>query len=333
LTIAHVDQAVSDAFLAVIRPATIEAVLALSEEFDREQAQIERQWQLRLERARYEAERARRQYDLCEPENRLVARELESRWNDQLRAVAELEQEYRREHERGLTPLTEEEKTFLRRLVGDVPALWHAAATTMHERKRLLRCLIREVILRRDEGTKGAAGATTIRIGWRSGAWSELEVWRPGSGDHARTAETILARIRAWAQHETDERIAERLNTGGLSTRMGLSWTAERVHHIRAYHGIATACPVMPRAGAVRGDGLVSVRTAAERLGVVPTAFEHWRKWGVVQTAQRGIGSPFWLRLTEEDFARLDGTLGAQGYGRQLRRSLPGATSISTRRA
>jgi hypothetical protein len=102
LTREHVDRAVGEAFLAVIRPVEIEALLALGEEFDRERAQVERQWQLRLERARYEAERARRQYDRCEPEHRLVARELETRWNDQLRLLAELEDEYRRERSRGL---------------------------------------------------------------------------------------------------------------------------------------------------------------------------------------------------------------------------------------
>lgn len=93
---------------------------------ERERAQIERQWELRLERARYGAERARRQYDRCEPENRLVARELETRWNEQLRGLAELEEEYRREQSRGLSPLTEEEKVLLRSLVSDLPALWSA---------------------------------------------------------------------------------------------------------------------------------------------------------------------------------------------------------------
>jgi DNA invertase Pin-like site-specific DNA recombinase len=316
LTISHVDQAVSDAFLAVIRPAAIEAVLALSQEFDRERAQVEHQWQRRRERARYEAERARRQYDACEPEHRLVARELERRWNDQLRVVAELEEEYQRQHERDLAPLTEAEKTLLRTLVGDVPALWHATATTMEERKRLLRCVIGEVVLQRDAGAKGAAGITSLRIGWRSGAWSDLRVPRPSSGDHARTAEAVLTRIRALAPQEPDDRIAEQLNREGLTTRMGLSWTPQRVHHIRAYHGIPTGCPVMPQDGAIRGDGLVSVHTAAERLGVAPTAFTHWRTWGFVQAEQRGAGAPIWLRLTEEDYARLDGSLGKQGYGR-----------------
>ena len=107
---AHVDDAVSAAFLAVIRPAELEASLALADDLARDQAQVAQQWQLRLERARYEADRVQRQYDAVEPENRLVARELERRWNEKLRAVTELEGEYRSEQERGLSPLTEAER-------------------------------------------------------------------------------------------------------------------------------------------------------------------------------------------------------------------------------
>lgn len=315
LTIEHVDEAVSEAFLAVVQPAEVDALLALSAEFDQERVQIDRQWQLRLERARYEVERARRQYDLCEPENRLVARELETRWNERLRAVDELEEEYRREQSRGLSPLTEDEKALLRSLVSDLPALWRAAETGVEERKRLLRCLIREVVLDRGEGARGRGGITRIRIGWKSGAWTDLRVRRPASSDHTRTPEVALDRIRALAPRVTDERIAEILNGDGLATRMGLAWTAARVYHIRQSHGIVTGCPTMPREGSARGDGLVSVRAAADILGVVPTALDHWQKWGFLQLEQRGVGSPLWVRLTAEEIGRLDGTLAARGYG------------------
>ncbi|MGH2351032.1 MAG: recombinase family protein, partial [Chloroflexota bacterium] len=167
LTIDHVDRAVTAAFLQVVEPAHIEAALAMAEELERDRAVVERQWGLRLERARYDAERAFRQYDLCEPEHRLVARELEGRWNEQLRVLAELEAEERRERERGLSPLTDDEKATLARLVSDVPALWAAPETGMDERKRLVRCLIGEVVLLRDDRRRATGGTTTIRIGWR----------------------------------------------------------------------------------------------------------------------------------------------------------------------
>jgi hypothetical protein len=120
LTIAHVDRAVGEAFLAVIQPAQVAAALALAKDVERDRAAAQRQWALRLERARYEAERAFRQYGLCEPENRLVARELEARWNAQLRAVAALEAQYQQEQDRSLAPLTPEEQAALWQLVGDV---------------------------------------------------------------------------------------------------------------------------------------------------------------------------------------------------------------------
>jgi len=259
----------------------------------------------------------------------LVARELERRWNDQLRAVAELEGEYRRERERGLSPLTDDEKAALRRLVGDVPALWQAEGTTMEERKRLLRCLIREVILRRDEAAKGAAGTTTIRIGWRSGAWTEVAACPPGSSAHLSTPPPVLERIRALAPRESDDRIAALLTADGLTTRWGLPWTAGRVHHIRSYHGIPTACPLLPQGLVARGDGFVPVKAAAARLGVVPSALAHWWRWGFIQGEQHGDGSPLWVRLTDEDVARLDGTVAAQGAGRWRLREAQRALGLS----
>ena len=333
LAIAHVDQAVGAAFLAVVEPAAVEALLALSDEVDRERAQAERQWQLRLERARYDAARARRQYDACEPENRLVARELETRWNARLRTVAALEAEYQRAQRRGLAPLTDAEKAQLRALVGDVPALWHAAATTAEDRKRLLRCLVREAVLTRDTAAKGAGGVTTVRLGWKSGAWTAVRVRRPSTADQARTPSAVLARIRTSAAQVPDERIAEHLNADGVTTRQGLPWTALRVERIRRYHRIPTKCPAMPTrlpvAGQPRGDGLMSVGAAAARLGVAPSALSHWRKWGFLYAEQRGPGAPLWVRLTPEDVARLDGTLAAQGHGRwrlQEARRLLGVT-------
>jgi DNA invertase Pin-like site-specific DNA recombinase len=315
LALSHVDRAVSEAFLAVIRPAEIEALLALSEEFDRERVQSERQWQLRLERARYEAERAHRQYDQCEPEHRLVARELETRWNEKLRVVAELEEEHRQNQSRGLSPLSEEEKGLLRLLVGDVATLWQARKTTDEDRKRLLRCLIREVVLTRDDGAKGTGGVTTIRIGWKSGAWTDLATHRPGTGEQARTAAAALDRLRDLAPRLPDERIAEVLNAEGFTTRFGLAWTTDRVHRIRGNHQISTGCPAMPQHGAIRGDGLVPLRTAAHMLQVTPSALDHWRRWGFLHVEQRQPDAPVWVRLTADDLARLDGTFAAQGCG------------------
>src|SRR5947209_23380 len=316
LTVDHVDRAITEAFLQVIEPAQVEAALALAEDLERDRAAVERQWELRLERARYEAERACRQYDLCEPENRLVARELEGRWNEKLRAVAEVEAAYREEQARGLVPLTDDEKATLRALVGNVRALRETVETQMEERKRLVRCLIREVVLVRDDRRRATGGITTIRIGWWSGAWSELQVHRPNSGESARTSHQVLERIQVLAQEHPDDRVAAILNAEGLPTKMGLPWTYRRVGHIRLRHGIPTACPIVPKGAGPRGDGLVPVEVVAEQVGISRSVVASWCRYGFLHAEQKAPLDPRWIRLTEEDLARLDGTRAAQGYGR-----------------
>ena len=106
------------------------------------------------------------------------------------------------------------------------------------DRKRLLRCLVEEVVLTRDDRPHATGGTTRIRIGWRGGAWSELRVPRPSSGDHMRTAAPVLARIRALVAQASDAQIAAILNAEGARTRKGLPWTALRVQQRRSYHGI-----------------------------------------------------------------------------------------------
>lgn len=95
----------------------------------------------------------------------------------------------------------------------------------MEERKRLVRCLIREVVLLRDDRPRGTGGLTTIRIGWCSGAWSTVQARRPSSGDAACTPEPLLARIRVLAQEHADDQVARILTGEGLQTRQGLPWT------------------------------------------------------------------------------------------------------------
>jgi DNA invertase Pin-like site-specific DNA recombinase len=320
LTIDHVDRAITEAFLHVIAPAQIEAALALAEDLERDRAAVERQWKLRLERVRYEADRAFRQYDLCEPENRLVARELERRWNEKLRAVAELEAVYRQEQERGLVPLTDEEKATVRQLVGDVRALWQAAETQMEERKRLVRCLIREVVLLKDEQPRGKGGITTIRIGWCSGAWNEVHARRPSAADLAGTPPAVLERIRTLAQQHPDDQVAAILNAEGLTTRTGLPWTYLRVGQVRFRQGIPTACPIVPKGVGPRGDGLVPIGAVMEQVGISRSVVSDWCRCGFLHAEQKSALDPRWIRLTEEDLARLDGSRAAQGYGRwQLR--------------
>jgi DNA invertase Pin-like site-specific DNA recombinase len=317
--IAHLDHALGALFLEAVRPAAIETTLAALAVLERERQALDRHWQLRIERARYEAQRAQRQYDAIEPENRLVARSLETRWNAALQALEQLEQEYAVVRRTELLPLDGTEQRTVRDLAADLPALWHAATTTDVDRKRLLRLVVTEVVLAVDTQAR-CAEATVV---WSGGATTRHEVRCPPLGWHGRTKDGVVARLRQLAQTLPDHKVAERLNAEGLPTRTGKAWTYARVHSMRKQHGIATACPLHTREAARRADGLLPAAAAAQCLGVSSSLIHLWVQQGVLVHDQRRSASRIWVRLDEGDLARLDGSSPAvphlPGFGEMMR--------------
>ena len=269
-------------------------------------------WQQRLERARYEAERAQRQFDRVEPEHRLVARELEQRWNDTLAEVQRLEREHVQAQQHQLAPLSESDRAMIRALMTDLPQVWQAETTTAAERKRLLRCLIRDVTL--DSVTE--PGLTVVRVCWQTGATTTRRVRRPRASDHLTTDAAILEQMRQLARTHSDDEIAERLNAQHFTTRRGKPWTYQRVHNVRVRNQIPSDCPIVPRGQETRGDGLVSVGRAAHLLHVSRATIDSWIRHGVL-FAQRMPGkNPYWLQVSAEDVARLTAQAPEPGFAR-----------------
>jgi DNA invertase Pin-like site-specific DNA recombinase len=297
------DQLVADAFLAAVQPAALETLLAALAAHEAERLALARHWAQRLERARYEAARAQRQYDACEPENRLVARTLETRWNAALAVVAQLEQEHAAAQRASLAPLTAAEQTAARALSADLPSVWAAPTTTAADRKRLLRLVIQEVTV--TVAPVGRRAAVTIR--WSGGAATAHTVTRPPVGWHCTTDPATVARLQEQAQHLPDHQIADELNAAGVRTQTGKRWTHQRVASIRKQHAIPTACPVGTAVRAVRGDGCMPVALAAERLSVSRSLVHVWVGLGALVGEQRVAASKRWVRLTAADAARLDG--------------------------
>jgi hypothetical protein len=191
-TLAHVDRAVEAAFLEVVEPARSEATIAAFAQLEQQRQALEQLWQPRLERARYEVERTHRQYNRVEPENRLVARELETQGNTALQTLHAVEPDYAREQARALAPLSAADRTLIEQVVTDLPRVWHAPTTTPADRKRMLRCLIREVSL----VPFSAPGQTRLHLRWQTGGMTTLTVHRPTSGDVQRLASALVARLR-----------------------------------------------------------------------------------------------------------------------------------------
>lgn len=300
----YLDEAIRDLFFEAVQPARIETILTALDTLEQERLALDKQWQLKLERARYAVRLAQRQYDAVDPQNRLVARELETRWNAALVSLEELERDYATAQRIDLAPLTAEEQLAVRQLADDLPTVWHAPTTTPVDRKRLMRLAIQEVTV---AVVAEAVRTATVRILWSGGVVTEHTVSCPPLGWHCVTDADLVARLRTLAQHYPDHQIAAQLNAEGIRTQTGKTWTYQRVYSIRKQHAIPTACPLDPQARAVRADGLLPVVLAAERLNVSPKLIHVWIQQGVLRSEQRTRMSYRWVELTEADRARLDG--------------------------
>ena len=299
---AHIDQAVAELFLQALQPIPLEAALAVVEQAEAQHQQVAQQWQLRLERARYETDLARRRYERVDPDHRLVAVELEKEWDQKLQTYHSLRQEWGQLQSQALAPLTEADRDRLRQLAQDVPVLWFAETTTVQDRKRLLRCLICEVTL----DSFSQAGFSRITVRWQTGTTTTVTVPRPKPGRH--TCLPLLERIRALAQTHPDDLIAATLNQEGWRTYTGLPWTRQRVAGVRRKNHLPGACPAVSVTPGPRGDGLIAVAEAAQLLRVSPSMITDWFRRGLLVGHQRRPGTPVWVRLTTQDQARYDGS-------------------------
>ncbi len=297
-----VDAAVADVVLAALAPDQLALALAALDELETEAHGLQRQWQLRLERARYAAQRAERQYRAVEPENRLVARSLERQWETALRAVEQLEHEHQTWHRQQAVTATATDREAILALGQDLPALWHAPTTTPAERKRLLRLVVREVLLDQHRGR----GQVWVQINWQTGAQTEHWVTRRvhSYADYVDGAH-LQQRVRelAGAACEDDE-IAEALNLEGFRTARDRRFQGPLLWRLRQQWGIAKA--VLPPSAAVAADARpYSVHAAAAAVGVFPGTVYKWLRTGRVQGEQRKKGRGWVIYLTVEGVATL----------------------------
>jgi len=299
-TIAYIDPFIEQLFLQAVQPARLQAALAALDQFDAYRQSLITQWRQRLERARYEVDLARRRYERVDPDNRLVAASLEQDWECALRQQASLEKEWAQAQSRQLQPLSDADRQAILALAADLPALW--LKTSPAERKRLLRCLILDVTL----DAFARPGFSRILVRWHTGATTALDVPRPRHGTPPATH--VANRLRQLAHHLSDDQIATQLNAEHFPTATGLPWTLDRVRSVRRKHKIPTACPLGTPAPGPRADGLVKSTEAAQRLNVHPSMISQWFRQGLLSGKQRKPGGWLWIRLSEEDLRRLDGS-------------------------
>ena len=195
----QIDQAVVEAFLRAVTPAAVEATQLALQQLEADQDAALGQWRLAVERARYEAERAERQYRAVEPENRLVARGLETEWEKRLRDLAAAEAELQRREQHRPRTLSPEEKNKIRFLGSDLKKVWTAPTTTDRDRKELLRTLLEEVMVTVDRPERRAH----LTLRWRGGTLTELDLSLPRSQPRGlRTEEETVSLLRRLAVQE-----------------------------------------------------------------------------------------------------------------------------------
>jgi hypothetical protein len=299
-----VDAEIERLVLQAFEPDRVALALGALEQLEREAATLERQWEMRIERARYEAARAQRQYEMCEPENRLVARNLERLWETKLRAVEEAEQEFQAWRRQHGSALTDEDRQQILALGEDLPKLWSAPTTTNADRKQIIRLIIKDVVL----DQKRERGKLWFKINWQTGATTEHWIKRRTTSyrEHA-DLEPLQARVRAMiAEGKPDNEIAAMLASEGYRTTKGGQINSVSVYRMRKCWGI--------RANRQYEDGrnpqkwedeTYSVQGAATVIGVKASAVHRWLRGGLLDARQSGKGGAWKIRLTEEQISCL----------------------------
>jgi len=240
MTSRPIDAAVVEAFLAVVSPVSLRVSMQVLEQVEQDLIAQRRQRELQLEQARYEARLAQRQYDSVDPSNRLVASELERRWNEKLERVTQLDRTYTQAERDAEWNLTAEERAGITELSRDLPAIWSAETTTNQERKQLLRMAIESVQL---DGNR-RAGQIEIQIHWRSGAVTSLSVKRAAPGEGSlKTPVEAVSRIHEMAPRRTYAEIAASLNRASLRSAFGRRLTSQHVGYICRRDGLAKGKP------------------------------------------------------------------------------------------
>jgi len=255
-----------------------------------------------LERARYEADLARRSFSRVDPENRLVARTLEHDWNEKLAEIEKLEHEYLTLPKLTAHLVSPVERQRILALAQDLPALWQSPTTSHAQQKQLLRFLIKDVTL------TGLKTSIDIQIRWQTESITTRQVARrPKSCDVRRTPVTVVDRISTLVVNQTDAQIATTLNQEGLTPGLGGTLTPRKIQWIRYAYQIASACPLAPGACPTgqRGDGRYSTRAAADLLNVNISTIAAWCETGLLDSIQEAPHGPHWIQLSPDIITKL----------------------------
>jgi hypothetical protein len=303
-----VDDAVSHQILQAIAPQAIDAAIAAAERSSERQRGQRQALQLELEQARYDAQLAARRYEHVDPEQRLVAAELEARWNAALERVRAQEARLASFDARTV-PAQQVDARALQALAQDLPALWNDAATDMRLKQRIVRILIQEIIIDIDDASR----EVVLVMHWQGGRHTELRVATPWSGRTKRCTDAeAIALVRRMAGRWDDDAIAMQLNLVGWKTGTGNHWTRMRVRELRSRLDLPAGDPTQP--------AWLTAKGAATHLGISPAYAGLLLKRGIIPGTQAVSGSMWWVDPAALDSPQLREALRALSQRRPVKR-------------
>ncbi|HEU5154357.1 MAG TPA: recombinase family protein [Gemmatimonadales bacterium] len=291
---ARIEKAVTQSFLAALTPAGMEAAVMAAEQLEADFDSSLRSWRLEVERARFEAQRAERRYRAVDPDNRLVARGLETEWEESLRKLAKAEAALAEREQRRPRAISKRERDLLSTLGRDLDLVWDAPTTTDRDRKELMRLLVEEVVIKLSQDK----ASCHLVIGWKGGAVTELDVdtaYRPQPT--IKTDEDTIDLLRRLAVHYTDEQIAGILNRQGRLSARGERFTAVKVQGLRHHRGIPRH---EPNGSDQAGGELLPIARAAKVFGIAPSTLHRWIGDGFIAAEQPTPGAPWHIRMSDE---------------------------------
>jgi DNA invertase Pin-like site-specific DNA recombinase len=283
------DHAVGTEVLRVLKPLGIDAAVKALDAQAGETSAAKRQLELALQRARFEAAHARRQYDAVDPTNRLVAGELERRWNEALQVVHRIESDIAAIEARKPLPLGEVERQQLMQLGTDLALAWSHPAATSATRKRIVRAALSEIVVRVE------AEHIEMILHWQGGHHTALKLKKNGAGKHRWTIpEDTLSLVRELARLMPDRQIARLLNRAGKPTGRGNGWTQARVCSFRSHHGIA-----VHRESEWAERGEITLEAVAQMIDVSVMTALRMVRLGIIKGRQVCRGAP-WVIKAED---------------------------------
>jgi len=290
----RVDQAVSNELLRVLRPIGLNASL-LAEQKCRQQTQSEReQYEKALEQAQYEASRLQRQYDRVEPENRLVATELERRWNESLDIAAQRQRQLEKYDTERTESISEEQRALLISLATDLEKVWHDPLSDMQLKKRIVRTVLKEIVV------KVADDTLQLHLHWIGGDHTSLCVTKNRTGKHRFTSsEDTVHLIEQLARQIPDQLIAATLNRLGRKTGKGNGWSESRVRSCRQKRKINVY-----KKGERATRGELTLEEAAQSLELPQRFVRSLIDNGTLKAQQACPGAPWVILMTDIELTR-----------------------------